>query len=101
MFTRPIYLDTDTLVYKDLTKIYNYEIDQKYYIGMLENKGKTFFEQYNTSFNIYINSGVLLCNLEELRRENITKKYLDFFDKFKEKIIFPLKFCFQRKKRLF
>lgn len=85
-----LYLDTDTLVYKDLTKIYNYKIEQNYYVGMLENKGKTYFNQYNTSFNIYINSGVLLCNLEELRRENVTKKYLDFFEKFKAKIVFPL-----------
>ena len=85
-----LYLDTDTLVYKDLAKIYSYKIDQKFYIGMLENRDRTFFKEYNTSFNQYINSGVLLCNLEELRKENITKKYLFFFEKFKGKIRFPL-----------
>ena len=85
-----LYLDTDTLIYKDLTKLYNYEIANKYYIGMFENKGKTFFEQYNTNFNIYINSGVLLCNLEELRKANATDKFLKFYEKFKGKIKFPL-----------
>ena len=85
-----IYLDTDTLIYKDLTELYNYEIDKKYYIGMLENRKHTYFEQYNTSFNQYINSGVLLCNLEELRKNNLTNKYLEFFEKFKSKISFPL-----------
>ena len=29
-----IYLDTDTLVYKDLSKIYNYNIEGKYYIQL-------------------------------------------------------------------
>ena len=38
---------------------------------MLENRGKTFFSQYNETFNQYINSGVLLCNLEELIKINI------------------------------
>lgn len=46
-----LYLDTDTLIYKDLTEIYNYNINNKYYIGMLENRYITFFPQYNATFN--------------------------------------------------
>ena len=85
-----LYLDSDTLIFKDLSEIYNYNIGNKYYIGMLENRGKTFFSQYNETFNQYINSGVLLCNLEELRKINITNKYLEFFEHFKGKIKYPL-----------
>lgn len=85
-----LYLDTDTLIYKDLTEIYNYNISNKYYIGMLENRYITFFPEYNATFNQYINSGVLLCNLEELRKINITNKYLEFFDHFKGNISYPL-----------
>ena len=85
-----IYLDCDTLIYKDLTKLYNYDIDNIYYVGMLENRHKKYFSNYNISFNQYINSGVLLCNLEELRKDKIANKYLYFFEKFKGNINYPL-----------
>ena len=68
----------------------NYGIDHKYYVGMLENRGKIFFKQYNINFNEYINSGVILCNLEELRKQNITNEYLKFFEKFKGNIRYTL-----------
>ena len=41
-----IYLDCDTLIYKDLTKLYNYNIENIYYVGMLENRYKTYFSKY-------------------------------------------------------
>lgn len=85
-----LYLDSDTLIYKDLSKIYNYEIGNNYYIGMLENRRKTYFKKYNASFNTYINSGVLLCNLKELRNANITNKFIDFYQTFKNKVNYPL-----------
>ena len=39
---------------------------------------------------MYINSGVLLCNLEELRKDKIADKYLYFFEKFKGNINYSL-----------
>ena len=77
-----IYLDTDTLVYKDLSKIYNYNIEGKYFIGMLEHKSKNFFINNNVSFNNYINTGVMLCNLDELRKGNISNKLIDYIKKY-------------------
>ena len=52
-----IYLDTDTLIYKDLSKLYNYNIEGKYFIGMLEFKGKKFIKRYkiNRIYNLYYN----------------------------------------------
>ena len=79
-----LYLDVDTLIYKDLTKIYNYNISGKYCIGMLEYKNKDFFEKYNTSFNNFINTGVMLCNLEELRKGNVSKKIEEFIKNHKD-----------------
>ena len=73
-----IYLDTDTLIYKDLTKLYNYDIEGKYFIGMLEYINKNFYIRNNVSFNNFINTGVLLCNLEELRKDNISSKIIEF-----------------------
>lgn len=85
-----IYLDTDTLIYKDLSKIYNYNIEGKYFIGMLEYKGPKFFEKNNVSFNNFINTGVMLCNLEEIKLGNISNKIIDFIKKNNNNLRFPV-----------
>jgi len=81
-----LYLDCDTLIYKDLTKIYNYEFKNKYYLGMLEPKDP--FLKMNISN--FINTGVLLINMEELRKDKISKKIIEYLVKNNNKIIFPI-----------
>jgi lipopolysaccharide biosynthesis glycosyltransferase len=73
-----LFLDTDTLIYKDLTELYNYNINGKYFVGMLETKGDRFFTKFNESFDNFINTGVMLFNLEELRKGKISKKIQNF-----------------------
>ena len=85
-----IYLDTDTIIYKDLTKLYNYNIKGKYFIGMLEYIEEDFFKRHNVSFNNFINTGALLCNLEELRKDNISSKIIEFIKENHNKIIYPV-----------
>ena len=85
-----LYFDVDTLIYKDLTKIYNYNISGKYFIGMPEYKDNSFFQKYNISFNNFINTGVTLCNLEELRKGNISKKIEEFIIKNNNDLKFPV-----------
>ena len=77
-YKKVLYLDTDTLVYKDLTTIYNNDISGKYFIGMPEPKGKEWFINNSISFNNFINTGVLLCNLEELQKDNILDKITEY-----------------------
>ena len=38
----------------------------------------------------FINTGVILCNLEELRKENISQKFIQFYRENKNKIAFPI-----------
>ena len=85
-----IYFDTDTLIYKDLSKFYNYDIEGKYLVGMPEFVGENFFIRNNISFNNFINTGALLCNLEELRKDNISDKILEYIKKNHNKIKFPV-----------
>ena len=85
-----LYLDTDTLIYKDLTKLYNYNITGKYYVGMPEYKDIYYFLQYKEKFKNFINTGVVLCNLDELRKLNFTNKFAEFFNKYNKKIKFPV-----------
>ena len=70
-----LYLDCDTIVYKDLYKLYNYDIKDKYYIGEYEGKALL---KYGKNLKDFINSGVILINLENLRKDNIFPKIYDF-----------------------
>ena len=85
-----IYLDTDTIIYKDLTKLYNHDIEGKYFIGMLERIDKSFYIRNNVSFNNFINTGVLLCNLDELRKDNISSKIIQYIKENHKTIKYPV-----------
>ena len=85
-----LYLDTDTLIYKDLTKLYNYNITGKCYVGMPEYKDIYYFLQYKEKFNNFINTGAILCNLDELRKINFSNKFADFFKIYNKKVKFPV-----------
>ena len=70
-----LYFDCDTIVYKDLNKIYNYNINNKYYIGQYEGKP---LNKYGNNLKDFINSGVMLINLDLLRKEHIFQKIYQF-----------------------
>ena len=82
-----LYLDCDTLIYKDLTKIYNYDITGKYFTGMLEPRDLSYL---GLNVKNYINTGVMLFNLEELRFGDISKKIEEFLVKHNFKLLFPV-----------
>lgn len=82
-----LYLDCDTLIYKDLNEIYNYDIADKYFAGMLEPRDLSYL---GLNVKNYINTGVILLNLEELRKGNISKKIEEFLVKYNFKLLFPV-----------
>ena len=82
-----LYLDCDTLIYKDLTKIYNYDITGKYFTGMLEPRDLSYL---GINVKNYINTGVMMLNLEELRLGNVSKKLEEFLIKYNFKLLFPV-----------
>ena len=82
-----LYLDCDTLIYKDLTKIYNYDITGKYFTGMLEPRDLSYL---GINVKNYINTGVMMLNLEELRLGNVSKKLEEFLTKYNFKLLFPV-----------
>lgn len=73
-----IYFDCDTLIYKDLNKFYNLNIDNNYYLGQYEGKP---IKKYGPGLKDFINSGVILINLENLRNDNIYQKMYEFIKK--------------------
>ena len=74
---KTFYFDCDTLIYKDLTEVYNFNITDNYYVGAYE--GLPLFQYRNKKkLKNFINSGVILINLENLRKDNIYEKIIKF-----------------------
>ena len=75
--TRIIFLDSDTIVLKDLTEFYTLNFENKYILGRLD----LLFDELD-SLGIYsknyINGGVLLMDLHSLRKYNYTDKFLEY-----------------------
>lgn len=73
-----LYLDGDTIIYKDLNELYNYNISNNYYVGSYEGKPR---RKYGKNLKDFINGGIILANLENLRKDNIYEKIYDFLRK--------------------
>lgn len=81
-----IYLDTDLLVLDDLKSLYDTDIKDHLIAGVLDPDGvKT--DIINKNDLNYINSGVMLMNLEQFRKTNYQEKIKDIFIGNKNKIL--------------
>lgn len=70
---RILFLDPDIIIRGSIKKLYNKNLDNKYFIGIIDNEDnniKKIKKLYNINNNYsYINSGVLLINLKLLRKK--------------------------------
>ena len=83
---RILYLDGDTAIFQDLSELITLDMKNNYILGFLDSSAPDLLEQYNIKNAIIICSGVLLMDLEALRRNNMTEKFNHFFEKYKGKI---------------
>ena len=74
---RIIFLDTDTIVLKDLTEFYTLNFENKYILGRLDILANE-LDSLGIYINNYINGGVLLMDLYNLRRYNYVDKFLEY-----------------------
>ena len=79
---RIIHLDGDTLVFKDLGELFNLPFNDNYYLGQ-----PTRFYVYKNKKKIksHINVGVILINIEKIRKDNIDFKIFNYL--FRKKIL--------------
>lgn len=98
-----LYLDTDILVIKDLSELYNYNLDNYYLAGVLATQSniaegnikrriarpkrdyylkKFGIENYKTH---YINDGIALFNLAKIRKDSLEPKLVECATKYKHK----------------
>ncbi len=81
---KAIYLDIDTIVLADLKELYNIELKDNYIGGIpsasfaLDTNNKTYYEKIGlNNMDSYINAGIILWNLKEIRKNKLTEKFLE------------------------
>ncbi|NLN50118.1 MAG: glycosyltransferase family 8 protein [Acholeplasmataceae bacterium] len=90
---RVLYLDPDTIVLKNLAAFYRMEFDGSYFIGA--SNVKRFFTAFNNWKNKakkgskYLNTGVLLINVEKLRRKQNIEELNDYIIKNENRLFLP------------
>jgi len=90
---RILYLDPDIVVLKDLSELYQMEFNDKYFIG--SSNVKKVLRKFNESKNNapkdspYLNTGVLLINLKELRKLNQSEDIYNYILKRKNFLTLP------------
>ena len=100
-----LYLDTDVMAYGDISELYNIDISKYEIAGVRDYYGKFFF------YPNYLNSGVLLMNMEKIRETKMLSRALQLCNKkkvflpdqsainkyVKNKLILPSRFNEQKK----
>lgn len=78
-----IYLDSDTIICSDLQKLYDVELKENYIAGVkapafiLENSQEHCEQALLPKIEQYVNAGVLVLNLEEMRKNRLIKKFFE------------------------
>ena len=78
---RIIYIDTDSLILKDLMELFTLDFEQKYILGRLD-KIVDELDSLGKYTKTYINCGILLIDLYSLRKYNYYNKFMDYLDKY-------------------
>lgn len=90
---RILYLDTDIVVINSLKPLYNMDFSENYFIGTTHVKNAIHkFHEVRLDMkkdNIYLNTGVLLMNLEKLRNIPVEEEVKDFVFKNKNRLMLP------------
>jgi len=90
---RILYLDPDIVVIKSLSELYNMDFEDNYFIGATHVRG--FLRKFNEirvcapKNSPYINTGVILMNIQKLREEQDINAVYAYIDKHKYKFTLP------------
>ena len=74
---RILYLDGDTLVYKDLGELFNLDFNDNYAMGYPFHNVQM-MDKWHVKLVNYINGGVILFNIEKITKDNKDTELLDF-----------------------
>lgn len=90
-YDKALYLDSDTAILKDVADLYNEDIGENLVAAVPDGAVQTIeiFQEYVEKvvgvidYNNYFNAGILLMNLEELRKYKFQEKFLYLLEKVK------------------
>lgn len=90
---RILYLDPDLVVIKPLDRLYNIDMEN-YFFAAASHVGKVLndindIRLKGNDFSIYINSGIMMMNLDLLRKEQDRKQVFEYIENNKERLILP------------
>ena len=71
-----IWMDGDALILEDLTELFNLDMNSNYIMGFLDSPDSLI--SYNINNSTVISTGVLLMDLEALRKNYFTEKFINF-----------------------
>lgn len=75
-YSKILYLDGDTIITNSLEELYNTNIEN-HYVAAVHDTGKLYFKhKYTQLCPDYFNSGVMLLNLELLRKDSVPEKLI-------------------------
>ncbi len=83
-----LYIDTDAIVRKDISNVWNYDITN-YYLAGVKDYGiydDHIIDKYGITGK-YVNSGFIVLNLKKIREENIKAKWFELINT--QKLTFP------------
>ena len=84
-----LYLDCDVIVQESLIKLWNEDIDDVYIAGVQDTTGKE--ARTSVELNIeddYVNAGVLLVNIDKLRKDGMESLFFEYLKEKKYKVEF-------------
>ena len=89
--SKVLYLDADMIVRKDLSELWNTRLDNVAVAGVPNQSdcGQYWKRLEYPKEQGYFNSGVLLINLEYIRKHNLTEDFIDFIKNSPEKLLCP------------
>jgi lipopolysaccharide biosynthesis glycosyltransferase len=100
--SRVLYLDCDLIVLQKIDDLLNTNLSDNYVAAVRETIAPKDYERLGMRTDLpYFNSGVLLMNLLEWRKNSIEKTLVNFINSHPEKILYwdqdVLNYCFQKK----
>lgn len=82
-----IYIDSDTLIFSDIKELYNTDISSFYLGAVLDIGAKKQLKKSKQNIDLfYFNAGVLLLNINKLRKENFHKQIIEYIEKNRDNI---------------
>ena len=84
--SRVIWMDGDTVVFEDLTELITLDMKGNYIMGFLDSIPEALEKNFGMKNATVLCSGVLLMDLDALRKNNMTEKFKKFMIEKKDKI---------------